>query len=142
MKMRKWVQKANGFTLVEVLVAIGIAAILMGIAVPRFYAVLPGIRLSSAARQVATDLQLARMQAISTRAPLTVAFVPPTGVYTFGPNNRDLNQLYPGTTVSAVTAGNPTFSTVGAANVTTITVTNNGVNRTITVNAAGKIFTQ
>jgi prepilin-type N-terminal cleavage/methylation domain-containing protein len=140
--MGKSFHKVNGFTLVEVLVAIVVAAILMGIAVPRFYALLPGIRLASAARQVTTDLQLARMQAISTRAPITVAFAPPTGVYTFGLNNRDLNQLYPGTTVSAVTAGNPTFTTVGAANVTTIIVTNNGVNRTVTVNAAGKIFTQ
>jgi len=141
MKAHKWVQKVNGFTLIEVLVAIGVAAILMGIAVPQFYAVLPGIRLASAARQVATDLQLARMTAISTRVPVLVAFVPPTGVYNFGVNNRDLNQLYPGTTITAVVGGDPTFTTVGAANVTTITVTNNGVNRQITVNAAGKIFT-
>ncbi len=142
MKLRKFAGDVTGFTLIELLATIGVAGILMGIAVPRFYAVLPGIRLASAARQVATDLQLARMQAISTRAPLTVAFVPPTGVYTFGPNSRDLNQLYPGTTITAVVGGDPTFTTVGAANVTTITVTNNGVNRTVTVNAAGKIFTQ
>jgi prepilin-type N-terminal cleavage/methylation domain-containing protein len=138
--MQKYVQKVAAFTLIELLVAMAIAGILMGIAVPRFYAILPGIRLSSAARQVATDLQLARMRAISQRVPVTVTFAPPAS-YTFGADSRDFNQLFPGTTIAAA-PGNPTFTTVGAANVTAITVTNNGVNRTITVNAAGKIFTQ
>jgi len=142
MKPHKWVQKANGFTLIEVLVAMGVAAILMGIAVPQFYAVLPGIRLASAARQVATDLQLARMRAISTRATQTVAFNTATATYTFGPDTRNLNQLYPGTAITTVVPANPTFTTVGAASVSTITLTNNGVNKTVTVNAAGRVFTQ
>jgi prepilin-type N-terminal cleavage/methylation domain-containing protein len=142
MQLKKIGKEVTGFTLIELLATIGIAGILMGIAVPRFYAVLPGIRLASAARQVATDLQLARMRAISQHANQAVTFVPLTGVYTFGPDNRDLNQLYPGTTITSVVGGDPTFTTVGAANVTIITVTNNGVNRTVTVNAAGKIFTQ
>jgi len=143
MKAHKWVQKVNGFTLIEVLVAIGVAAILMGIAVPQFYAVLPGIRLSSAARQVATDLQLARMRAISQRTPQGLTFDSATTYrFTIGADTRDLSQLYPGTTV-AVAPADPTFNTVGAANVTTITLNNNGLPpRTVTVNAAGKIFTQ
>lgn len=128
--------------MIEMLVTISIAGILVAIAIPKFYTVLPGIRLSSAARQVATDLQLAKMTAISQRAALAVTFNPPTGVYSFGANIRDLNQLYPGTTVSNLTAGSPTFTTVGAANTTTITLSNNGVSRTVLVNAAGRVFTQ
>ncbi|HEY3301994.1 MAG TPA: GspH/FimT family pseudopilin [Candidatus Binatia bacterium] len=140
MNLQKYAQKVSGFTLIELLVAMGVAGILMGIAVPRFYALLPGIRLASAARQVATDLQLARMRAISQRVPVTVTFTPPTS-YNFGADSRDFTQLYPGTTIAVVPA-NPTFTTVGAATVTTITLTNNGVNRTVTVNAAGRVLTQ
>jgi type II secretory pathway pseudopilin PulG len=142
MNPRKFIPEVKGITVIEFLVSLTVAGILMGIAVPRFYTVLPGIRLASAARQVATDLQLARMRAISQRANQTVTFVPPTGVYTFGPDNRDLNKLYPGTTITAVVGGDPTFTTVGGANTATITLSNNGVNRTVLVNAAGRVFTQ
>jgi|SRR5712692_10050057 len=143
MKLRKFAQELRGFTLIEILVTIGVAGILMGIAIPRFYALLPGIRVASAARQVATDLQLARMRAISQRTVKTVTFTPPN-VYTFDADTRNLSLLFPGTTVT-VTPGNPTFTTVGGNNAnatTTITLTNNGLLRTVTVNAAGKIFTQ
>jgi prepilin-type N-terminal cleavage/methylation domain-containing protein len=143
MKLRKFAQEVTGFTLIELLATIGVAGILMGIAVPRFYALLPGIRVASAARQVATDLQLARMRAIAQRTAKTVTFTPPN-VYTFDADTRNLSLLFPGTTV-AVNPGNPTFTTVGGNNAnatTTITLTNNGLLRTVTVNAAGKIFTQ
>jgi prepilin-type N-terminal cleavage/methylation domain-containing protein len=143
MKLKKFVPEVKGFTLIELLATIGVAGILMGIAIPRFYALLPGIRVASAARQVATDLQLARMRAISLRTPQMVTFTPPN-VYTFGADTRNLSLLFPGTTVT-VTPGNPTFTTVGGNNAnatTTITLTNNGLLRTVTVNAAGKIFTQ
>jgi prepilin-type N-terminal cleavage/methylation domain-containing protein len=141
MKSQKYVQKVAGFTLIELVVTIGIAGILMGIAVPRFYAALPGIRLASAARQVVTDLQLARMTAISQRTnPYIVTFNTATATYTFGNNIRNLNQLYPGTTITNLTNGNPTFNSVGAANATAITLTNNGVNVVVQVNTAGRIF--
>jgi prepilin-type N-terminal cleavage/methylation domain-containing protein len=143
MKLRKIAQELRGFTLIELLVTIGIAGILMGIAVPRFYALLPGIRVASAARQVATDLQLARMRAIAQRTTKTITFTPPN-LYAFDADTRNLSLLFPGTTVT-VNPGNPTFTTVGgnnAAAITTITLTNNGIVRTVTVNAGGKIFTQ
>jgi prepilin-type N-terminal cleavage/methylation domain-containing protein len=136
----KLAQEVNGFTLIELLVTIGVAGILMAIATPRFYALLPGIRVASAARQVATDLQLARMRAIAQRTAKTVTFTPPN-VYTFDADSRNLSLLFPGTTVS-INPGNPTFTTIGAASVTTITLTNNGVVKVVTVNAAGRIITQ
>jgi prepilin-type N-terminal cleavage/methylation domain-containing protein len=145
MKLKKFFQEVTGFTLIEVLATISIAGILVGIAIPRFFALLPGIRVASAARQVATDLQLARMRAISQHAPQGLTFSTATTYsFTIGPDTRDLTLLFPGTTVT-VTPGNPTFTTVGGNNAnatTTITLTNNGLVRTVTVNAAGKIFTQ
>jgi prepilin-type N-terminal cleavage/methylation domain-containing protein len=145
MKPQKYVQKIAGFTLIELVVTIGIAGILMGIAVPRFYAALPGIRLASAARQVVTDLQLARMTAISQRTNQVVAFDTATATYTFGNNFgnlniRNLNQLYPGTTITIVTNGGPIFNSVGAANGSLITLSNNGVIAVVQVNTAGRIF--
>lgn len=143
MKLKKIGQEVAGFTLIEVLSTLVIAGILMAIAIPRFYALLPGIRVASAARQVATDLQLARMRAIAQRTTKTIIFTPPN-LYTFDADTRNLSLLFPGTTV-AVNPGNPTFTTVGGNNAnatTTITLTNNGLLRTVTVNAAGKIFTQ
>jgi general secretion pathway protein H len=149
MKLKRFVPEVKGFTLIELLAAIGVAGILMGIAIPRFYALLPGIRVASAARQVATDLQLARMRAISQRAPQGLTINSPTTYsFTIGPDTRNLNLLYPGTTV-ALALGNPNpivFNTVGANNagvLITITLSNNGVTpKTVTVNPAGKIFTQ
>ena len=142
MKLKVRHQGTGGFTLIDLMTAIAVAGILMAIAIPRFYAVLPGIRLASAARQVATDLQLARMRAISQRTPQGLTFNTATTYnFTIGPDTRDLSVLYPGTTV-AVAPGNPIFTTVGSANATTVTLSNNGTNRTVTVNTVGRIFTQ
>jgi type IV fimbrial biogenesis protein FimT len=141
MKLKKLFQEVTGFTLIEMLATIGIAGILVGIAVPRFYALLPGIRLASAARQVATDLQLARMRAISQHANQTVAFNTTTATYTFGTTDtRNLSQLYPGTTITSVSAGNPTFTTTGtAAAQTTITLSNGGVTKQVLVTTIGRV---
>lgn len=144
MKLKKFVLEIKGFTLIEFLVALTVVGILMGIAVPRFFAVLPGIRLASAQRQVATDLQLARMRAISQRIPYGLTFnTATTYSFTNGPDSRNLTLLFPGTTAT-VAPGNPTFTTVGANNAgatTTITLTNNGVTKQVLVNPAGRVFT-
>ena len=46
----------SGFTLMELMATLGVAAILMAIAIPKFTSTLPGLRLNDAARQIATDL--------------------------------------------------------------------------------------
>ncbi len=67
--------KKSGFTVLELIVAIGIAMVVLGIAVPSFMTWLPTLRLSSGARQVATDLQVARMKAISQNTRYKMTFV-------------------------------------------------------------------
>ena len=127
-----------GFTLIEMLAAIVVAGILVAIAVPRFYSLLPTIRVSSAARQVATDLQLARMRAISQHTLYTVTFTSPKN-YNFGADSRDLDQLYPGTT-AAVAPANPSFNPVGTATAdTTITLSNGSVTKQVQVTAIGRV---
>ena len=142
MKLRRYIQLSSGFTVMELLVVISIAMILMGIAIPSFLSWLPTLRLSSAARQVATDLQVARMRAITQNAPNTVTFNTITGAYTFtlGAESRDIDQLYPGITISAVTA-NPVFTARGTASTTgNITLSNGSATKQVQVNSIGRVI--
>jgi len=65
----------SGFTVLELIVAIGIAVVVLGIAVPSLMQWLPTLRLSSGTRQVATDLQVTRMKAISQNTKFRMSFV-------------------------------------------------------------------
>jgi type IV fimbrial biogenesis protein FimT len=137
--MKSLAYRSDGFTIIEVLTSIVVLGILVTIAMPAFTKLLPGIRLSSAARQIATDLQLAKMRAISQHTAQTVTFTAATSTYTFGADTRNLSQLYPGTTFTAPSGGNPVFTTTGTANATTITVSNNGQTKQIVVTAIGRV---
>jgi len=53
-----------GFTLIELMVTIAVAAILLAVAVPSFESVVNGNRLSAAANEMMASLQTARMEAI------------------------------------------------------------------------------
>lgn len=142
MKLRKHGQDDSGFTLLELLVAISIAAALMAIAVPGFLSWLPTLRLSSAARQVATDLQVARMKAISQNSSNTVSFNTTDGTYSFslGADSRNLNELYPGTSIISVSPSNPVFYSRGTANAgITITLSNGGTQKVVCVKPVGRV---
>jgi Tfp pilus assembly protein FimT len=133
--------KAEGFTVIELMAAIGVAAVLIAIAMPKLLSVLPGLRLNDAARQVATDLQLARMRAIAQNNSNTVTFNSSTGIYTFtlGNESIDIDQLYQGITFSSVTA-NPVFTSRGTAStVATITLSNGSTTKQVEVSAIGRV---
>ena len=130
-------QRMAGFSFVETLTAIFILGVLAAIAMPHFTRVLPGIRLNSAVRQIATDLQLARMRAIAQHTNQTVAFDTSTATYTYGSYTRNLSTVYPGTTITKT--GDPTFTTTGTSNAITITVSNNGASKTVQVNTLGRV---
>jgi type IV fimbrial biogenesis protein FimT len=139
--MKRFAYRSDGFTLIEVLTAIVIAGILVAIALPAFSKLMPGIRVSSAARQIATDLQLAKMRAISLHTAQTVTFTTSSASYTFGSDTRNLATLYPGTTMT-MTGSNPVFSTTGTANAMTITLTNRGQTKQVSVTAIGRVVVQ
>lgn len=63
-----------GFTLMELMTAISLIAILAAIGMPAFTRILPGLRLTDAARQVATELQHVRMKAIAKGIAQQISF--------------------------------------------------------------------
>jgi prepilin-type N-terminal cleavage/methylation domain-containing protein len=69
--------KNHGFTLLETMIVIAIIGILTGIAIPAFVKWLPNNRLKSAAQDIYSAMQLAKMEAVSSNSPTgkTVEFI-------------------------------------------------------------------
>jgi type IV fimbrial biogenesis protein FimT len=63
----------KGFTLLELMVAIAVLAILLSIAVPNYNAQIAATRLRADADNVVTALQLARSEAVTRRTQVTVS---------------------------------------------------------------------
>ncbi len=139
MTLRTHGLKTSGFTVVEMLLTIGIASIILAIAIPALLSTLPRLRLSSAARQVASDLQVARIKAISQNTANTVTFNTST-TYTFsiGSDSRNFGQLYPGITFAV--SANPVFTARGTASAAVIITLSNGTaQKLVCVKTVGRV---
>ena len=69
-----------GFTLVEVMIAIAIIAILAAVAVPNIISWLPNYRAKAAARDMISNFQRAKMEAVKGNVDVIIQFTP--GTYT------------------------------------------------------------
>ena len=69
----------RGFSLIELMVTIGIVAIVSVVAVPNFISWLPKTQLGSGAREILSTIQVAKMAAIKDSANVVVHFTTATG---------------------------------------------------------------
>lgn len=135
----------SGFTLMELLAAIGVASILMAIAIPSFLSTLPSIRLTDAARQVATDLQQTRMKAIAQSIPYQVSFSSSSYVLQKcnGTCTNDGGTIALPDGITATASSVPQFQPRGnAATDATITLSNGTSNTWVCVKIVGRINIQ
>jgi prepilin-type N-terminal cleavage/methylation domain-containing protein len=75
-------RKESGFTLIELMVVIAIVAILASLAIPNFISWLPKRHLQSAASDIQSTIQLARLEAIKANATVVLTFNPGGDDYT------------------------------------------------------------
>ena len=136
-----------GLTLMELIVTISVLAILLVIAWPKIGQVSSGYRLRAAAREVATDLQFARLLAVKENKYFQVScagssyqvirVTPSPSVVV---KTRDFSSDFPGLTLTSITVA---FNSRGnAASASTITVSNPWGTRNITVGSTGRVKMQ
>ncbi len=145
MSENKFPAKDGGFTLIELLAAIGVASILMAIAIPSFLSTLPGLRLTDAARQVATDLQQTRMKALAQDIPYQIAFSSTTYVMQKcnGSCTNDGSAIALPEGISAAASTAPQFQPRGTAVAdATITLSNGSTTTLVCVKTVGRISIQ
>jgi type IV fimbrial biogenesis protein FimT len=145
--------KQAGFTLIEIIVAFAVLAIVASIAVPGLLSQMPKWRLNGAARQVMGDLMAARMKAVKLNHRVKVFFffvddhqyricddVNEDDIVTDlegDVENRDIHNRYPDVTI--ISANDPVFSSRGTAANRTITLQNSSGSKDIIVNITGRV---
>lgn len=144
--------KPTGFSLIEVMVVVGILTIVALIAIPNMIDWRHGLRLRAAVNEIRGDLEAARARAIKENASVSVEFFPVQGRYQLtytdaaGSNVLIKDQsLPPGIRLPAENpfggSGNKTsFTSRGTATGGTLIVENEkGKSRSIVVNFLGRI---
>jgi len=142
-------QRANhAFSLVELIVAIGVAAVLLSSAVLALPRVDAAMQLDTGLRQIAADLQAARTTAIASAHRVRIVFTVGTDRYRRdladdgGQYHRDLDRFLPrGIRILTANAGAVVvFSARGDAQNATITLADvHGTSRAVVINQRGRI---
>ena len=138
-RFKSIVTDRRGFSLGEILVAVGVFAILAAIAAPQFLAFRPKNRLNGAARQVYSELMWARSKAVNDNTSYVVTFPTNQTMQIAGSTTKTINiqTEYSDVTLTS-SASTITFSSRGTTNVApTITLTNSGGTKTVTMRITG-----
>lgn len=95
----------SGFTLIELIVVIVILGVLAVVAVPNFLSFQPKSRLKTAARDLYSNLQLARMEAIKSNTTWAIVFDLVNNNYTVRSDYTGANTLEKTVTFSSYDSG-------------------------------------
>ncbi|MGH7824607.1 MAG: GspH/FimT family pseudopilin [Candidatus Binatia bacterium] len=142
----------RGFSIAEMMAAMGVFAIVMAVAVPSFLAFQPGMRLNGASREVLGKLMWARAKAVDQNSTYVVIFPTDHSFQIFNDTNGnsaldvgestqtiDLQTDYSDVTLSK-SGADPTLNSRGTAGgTTTITLTNSSGSKTVTVTPTGNV---
>lgn len=146
LKFLRYVIDQHGFTLMELMACLGVAGLLMVIAIPAFRNTLPSLRLNDAARQIATELQQVRMKAIAQSIPHQINFSTTTYVVQRCNGtcaNDGGNMTIPEGITITPPGTSPQFQTRGTVPAaTTIRLSNGTVNKWVCVTVIGRIKIQ
>jgi Tfp pilus assembly protein FimT len=134
-----------GFTVGEMMTAISILGILIAIGMPAFTRTLPGLRLTDAARQVATELQHVRMKAIAKGITQQISFS--TSSYTLqrcnGACTNDSGAIALPEGITVIASAAPQFQPRGTATIaSTITLSNGTQQKFVCVRTIGRVNIQ
>jgi prepilin-type N-terminal cleavage/methylation domain-containing protein len=134
----------SGFTMIELIVTMAVFTILASVAIPVFSKWLPSYHLKTAARDVYSNIQMARLDAVKRNTACAVNIVGNT--YTIGLNSprtvlldnygKDIS-FGAGTTIASITfssRGTATFN-VGTSGI--VTITNNISTYQLDINQLG-----
>jgi len=142
----------RGFTVVELITVVGIMMVVTAIATPSFYYWLPKYRLSAGARQIAADLHLARMKAISQNTSYRLRFTAPNiyemqkddGGFAVAPGHGSVTLPEGITVTNGIPFNTSEFQSRGTADTgvgtSAITVTNGDLNNLVCIKLVGRVF--
>ncbi len=139
--------RERGFTTTELLLIVVIIGLLAALATPIFVPWLSSVKVHSAARDIVSDLQLARMKAISQNTNFRITFNPTNKTYQIEKEvsgvwqNVGAAKALPAGITLSITGNPAVFQSTGTAtNSTTIILQNSqGKTKQVTVSVAGAI---
>ena len=105
--------KSRGFTVMELVLVIGMIGILSTIGMYTYYDALPGIRVKAAARELFGNLHRARIRALSTSTAVNVTLNAGGNSYTVGTETNPMSIAHPGVQFGAVGGTAPWDATRG-----------------------------
>jgi len=141
----------NGFSLIEMIIAVAILAVLSGAAVTVYVGMKPSISLSGATRQIMGDFMWARMRAVSQNNEFKIFFLDDHRYQILDDDNnngnidsseltvtKDIQDEYYDVTFTST--DNPIFQPRGnAAPTATITITNSIMTKTVIIAITGRV---